>query len=168
MSEQEFQDLIYDLYYPDAARREAAKGRYAALGREERVTQLKKVLHSDMDGLVWRAIALLLQDDRELHLPLILPLFDSKFPGVRYVTCAVFGDGAVGGALPQLERLAQTDPNGRVRYTAIRALGKCGNVDTINVLEQLLDFDDDDGEGRRLPKAAEEAIGEIKGRFGTK
>lgn len=165
MNDQEFQDLIYDMYYPDAAKQEAAKRRYAGLDREERISQLKKVLQTDMDGLVWRAIALLLHDDRTLHLSSILPLFESDFSGVRFVTCAVLGDGGVTEALPQLERLALADPNGRVRHAAIDGLGKCGNADTIKVLEKLLDSDDDDGHGFKLSDVAEKSIDELKNRL---
>jgi HEAT repeat protein len=166
MNEQEFQDLIYDMYYPDEARQDAAKRRYAELDREERVSHLGKVLQTDMDGLIWRAVVLLLQDDPTRHLPSILPLFDSGLPGVRYVVSAIFGDGGLSVALPQLTRLAETDPDGRVRYAAIAALGRCGSVETIDVLVRLLDSDDDDGEGRKLSEVAKDAIAELKGRLG--
>ena len=166
MNEQEFQDLIYDMYYPDTTKQEAARRRYAELNREVRVSHLKNVLQTDMDGLVWRAVSLLLHDHSTRHLPSILPLFDAKYSGVRYVLCAVFGDGGLSVALPQLERLAQSDPNGRVRYMAIAALGKCGSIDTLRILEQLLESDDDDGDGRKLSTVAQESIDEIKDRFG--
>lgn len=167
MNDQEFHDLIYDMYYPDAARQEAAKLRYARLDREIRVSLLENVLQADMDGLVWRAVALLLYDDPTLHLPSILPLFNSRFPGVRFVVCAVLGDGRVSEAMPYLETLALNDTNGKVRYTAISALGMCGNVGTLKLLEKLLDSDDDDGEGRKLSAIAQESIDEINDRFGN-
>ena len=166
MNQQEFHDMIYDMYYPDEARQGAARLRYAELDREERVSHLRKVLQTDMDGLIWRAVVLLLQDDPTRHLPSILPLFDSWLPAVRYVLSAIFGDGRLSVALPQLVRHAEADPDGRVRHAAIAALGRCGSVETIEVLGKLLDSDDDDGEGHKLSEVAKDAIAELKGRFG--
>lgn len=143
MNEQEFHDLIYDMYYPDAARQEAAKLRYAELDREVRLPLLANVLTTDLDGLVWRAIALLLNDDRSLHLPSILPLFDSEFPGVRYVTCAVLGDGRISDALVAaalLDRLKQ-DSDCQIRGVAASALGKIGAIEALPDLHQAWQTD---------------------------
>jgi HEAT repeat protein len=166
MDDQEFQDLIYDMWYPNEARQKAAWPRYQELDREQRVSHLKQVLKTDMDGLIWRSVLLLFEDDPTAHLPSILPLFDAKASGVRFAVATVFAHGGYDGALPELVKLAKSDPSGRVRYRAIEALGKCGTADTIKVLERLLHSDEDDGDGRPLSDVAQESIDEIKDRFG--
>jgi HEAT repeat protein len=168
MDQEAFDQLVYDMWYPpypNPSRRDAARARFSELDPEVHHAGLLRILRSDQDGMIWRAIYLLLTEDNEKFLPFVLPLFESENPDIRYVTAAAFATWGFSGAIEPLKKLARDDGYPKTRSTAIRALGKCGTAKEIEVLQEFFDSTADDGNGWPLSKTAVEAANSIQERL---
>lgn len=163
-SENWFQEFVFDLWDPDPTERDRRISQYKMFPRDEVVPLLRKFLGSPMDGLVWRAAYLLLHEDVDRHLDAVLYTLRSPSVDIRYVICGVLHDLSVTGAREALEKTAETDTSGRVRFAAVKALARCGSRDSIQVLQRILDNDkDDDGQGRPISLEAQSAMQRIQG-----
>lgn len=163
MTLKEFEDLIYDMWYPDEALKKKRVEEYQSIPRSLREELLLSVLKSDADGLVWRAACLLLKDDRNQFLPAVLSRLEHQNPEVRFVVCAVFHDMKINEAGPAIEKLARCDNSPRVRHVAIRALGRCGGTSSVQILQHIAETErGDDGQGRPLSDAAKESLNELR------
>jgi HEAT repeat protein len=165
MDQKEFEDLVYDMWYPERDRSRRARAQFSALDPEVRRTGLLRILISDQDGMIWRAIHLLLTEDNERFVPFVLPLFASDNPSIRHATAAAFATWGFSGAIAPLKKLARDDQYPKARAAAIRALGKCGAAEELALLRELFDCTDDDGNGWPLSKTAVEAARSIQERL---
>ena len=102
MDQSEFEDLVYDMWYPESGRREKARAKYKDLNPQVRHSGLLRILQSDQDGMIWRAVNLLLNEDNDKFLPFVLPLFESSNPNVRYATAFAFASWGFSGAIEPL------------------------------------------------------------------
>jgi len=159
MDQSDFEELLFGLWDPNPERRQQSKNAYQGLDANQRRERLKACLESDSDGLVWKAAYLLLKEAPSDYLALVVQKLNSDNVDIRYVICGVFHDLRVTEARLALEKLAEHDSNGRVRFAAIKALGVCGNASSIGVLDRIRKTDQGhDTQGRSLAEAAEAAL----------
>lgn len=164
----EFEQFLNEIMMPWSKARKENFARYKAMDKEERIQLLLSSLQSDYVPLIWKSAHMLLYEDREKYLPDAMRLLKNSDPSVRFAACAVANDNRILEAAQTLCEMALFDPHGRVRNVAIEALGRCGDRNSMAVLEQIRESDQGADElGYGFSSTAAEALASLKRRIGN-
>jgi len=136
-----------------------------SLDREKLMDVLNSLLYDSDPYLQSYAIDVLMALDRQHAVSLLLPLLNASEAEMRWFICDLLADDGDERAIEPLIKVLLEDPDDSVRLMAAVALRHIGDTRAIPSLEYAMNHDKGaDEEGRRIDKAAKEAINAILSR----
>ena len=130
--------------------------------KEKLIDILNSLLYDPDPYLQSYAIDVLRVLDKQRALILLLPLLNTPEAGLRWFICEILADDGDERAVEPLAKVLLEDPDGDVRLMAAVALRRIGDSRAIPSLQFAMNHDKGtDSEGRRVDKAAKEAIDAI-------
>ena len=134
-----------------------------ALPRQPVLLVMSELLHiSDLERLD-TIIKVLVAVDPHQAVDLFIPLLHHEEPSLRWYICGLLADYGDTQAVEPLVEVLLHDEESDVRYMAVIALEKVGDGRALSALQQAQQSDQGaDYEGRRIDKAASEAIQAIE------
>lgn len=155
--------LLHDWENKDA--RDKILNEIRSFDKDKLIETLSNLLYEPDPYLQSYAIDVLMTLDKQQALSLLLPLLNAPEAGLRWFVCDLLADDGDERAVEPLTKVLLEDPVGGVRLMAAVALRHIGDTRAIPSLQYAMNHDKGtDDEGRRVDKAAKEAIDAILGR----
>ena len=152
-------------HYHDTSKHEQIVRQLQALPRQSLLLIMRELsTTSDMERLD-TIIKVLVAVDPHQAVDLFIPLLHHEEASLRWYVCGVLADYGDTRAVEPLVGVLLQDEEGDVRYMAVIALEKVGDGRALSALQYAQQTDRGaDYEGRRIDKAATEAIQTIESR----
>jgi HEAT repeat protein len=169
-NDQPFWQQVYELLQElcssnDLRQRESVTRQLMELDREPTIDALSTLLSDDNPELQGYAAQVLVEMDPKNGVKLMTPLLESLEATLRWHICGLLGKYGDEQVTMPLVNVLRTDQDIDVRYAAVFALGKVGDLRAVPVLEWIQHHDDGmDYHSHRISTAATDAIQEVLGR----